>query len=84
MKKDENLVIMHESYLASVLNDITTLGFLLGMYVVNQEYLNNAVPDWVIGCVFVVWLSSKFSFAKSHILTNKQDAQEFIDNFYKD
>lgn len=81
-KPEEALIIIHQSYLWSLLSDTTTFGFIIFIYYANQEFLNSSVPQWLLGGVFFIYLTARLPFFKKFVFTDKAKAQEFIDKFY--
>lgn len=83
MAEKKRFIMVHESYAASLANDLTTFALLAGMFWANQEYLNSAIPDLVLTILFLVFAFLKFSFAKRAQFTNRDSAVEAIDVFFK-
>lgn len=79
MKK---IIIVHESYAASLFNDVTTFGFLVGVFWINQEYLSSAIPTWALGVLFLFFVTAKITVEKKTQFTNKKDAIAAIEDFY--
>lgn len=82
MNKQKEITIVHESYAASLANDITSFAFLILVVWANEHLLRSGIPDLAISFLFAMFLLSKLSFAKKRVFTSKEQADEFIAEFY--
>lgn len=81
----KHTIIAHEKPWQSVFNDVTTFGFLLGSFWVNDEYLNGAVPSWILAVLFLLFVAAKFHHFTDGIsktVTSLDEALDAISEIY--
>ena len=81
----KHTIIAHEKPWQSVFNDVTTFGFLLGSFWVNDAYLNGSVPNVVLVLLFVLFVMAKMGKALEGVsvtVTSREEALSAVADIY--
>jgi fatty acid desaturase len=60
-------------------------GALVGLFYVNQAYLDSAVPEWILAILFIMGVITILTKAITNTtFTDPDEAKAFIDDFYSE
>lgn len=74
---EEKIIIYRESFIQSLLSDISTFGVLVGSFAVNHYFIGSKFLGGFIFIVFLFFVIGKTS-ARKNTFTDKQKAIDFI------